>query len=221
MVLSLKLEVKPNNYVLVTNLETQEQIEVTFDFIQRVTKSSLLMLAQHKYYEIIIEADKHWNNIKRFKPGLEEKIIKEIELGELRSITNIRSNVRRQVQEETARKQQKWNEIAAYNKAQRQLREQTIVKQQQWINDDVILQSQQSYNRGLIALEYADYCLKYYYPYNFKEGINQNTTLQINLEYLSQEEQEIIILKKEIQVLREKIAELESVNKSFIYEPCL
>lgn len=171
------------------------------------------MLAQHKYYEIIIEADKHWNNIKRFKPGLEVKIIKEIELEELENIANIRSNVRQQVKEETAEKQQKWNEIAAYNKAQRQLREQTIAKQQQneiAYNNNILLQSQQSYNRGLIALLYANYCLTLDYRYNFKEGINQNETLQINLEYLSEQEQEIITLKKENQALRERIAELEA-----------
>ena len=44
MVFSIKLELKANNYVLVTNLETQEQIEVTLSFVQKVTKSSLIML---------------------------------------------------------------------------------------------------------------------------------------------------------------------------------
>ena len=235
MVLSLKLEVEPNNYVLVTNLETQEQIRVTFDFIQKVTKNSLLMLAQYKCYEIIIEAEKHWNNIKRFKPGLEVNIIKEIELEELESIASIKNNVIKQIREQTAAKQQKWNEIKAYNeiqrqlreekvaKYQRQLREQTIAKQQwnettynkallQYINDDdnILLQSQQSYNKGLTALVYADYCLIHDYRYSFQKGINQNATSQIGLEYLLEKEQEIITLKKENQALREKIAELEA-----------
>lgn len=237
MALSLKLELKSNSHVLVTNFETKEQIEVTLEFIQKITNSSLMMLIQHQYYELIINAEQHWNNLKRFEPGLEVNIIKQIELEEIENIANIRSNVRQQIIEETAAKQQKWNEIAAYKQAQRQLREekiakqqrqlreQTIAKQQKWnevaaynqaqrqcINDDdnVLLQSQQSYNRALIALQYADYCLTHDYRYNSKEGINQNATFQINLEHLLEEEQEIITLKKENQALRKKIAELEA-----------
>ena len=111
MGLSLKLELKPNNYVLVTNLVTEEQIEVTFSFIQKVTKQSLFMLSQYKSYELILEAEKHWNNIRKFQSRKEIEIIKEIELKELEDIANIRSNVRRQVREETAARQQHWHEI--------------------------------------------------------------------------------------------------------------
>jgi hypothetical protein len=201
MTLSLKLELKSNSHVLVTNILTKEQIEVTLDFIQKITKNSLMMLIQHQYYELIINADQHWNNIKRFEPGLEVNIIKKIELEEIENIANIRSNVRQQIIEETAAKQQKWNEIAAYSQTQRQC-----------INDDdnVLLQSQQSYNKALIALLYADYCLIHDYRYHSKEGINQNATRQINLEDLLEEEQEIITLKKENQALRKKKAELET-----------
>ena len=192
MVSSLKLEVKPNNYVLVTNLETQEQIKITFSSLQKVTKSSLSILAQYKYYELILEAEKHWNNILKFQSGKEIETIKEIELEELENIANIKSSVRQQEKEKTVAKQH-WNEIVAYKKAQRQLREakianqqrqlteQAIAKQQKWskitaydkapreyIDDDdyILLQSQQSYNRTLIALEYANYCLKHDYRYN-------------------------------------------------------
>lgn len=177
MALSLKLELKSNSHVLVTNIETKEQKEVTLCFIQKITNSSLMMLIQYQYYELIINADQHWNNIKRFDPKLEEIIAKQ-----------------QQIIEETAAQQQKWNEIAAYNQA--------------LIN--IILQSQQSYNRALIALQYADYCLTHDCRYNFKEGINQNSTFQFNLEHLLEEEQEIIILKKENQALRKKIAQLKT-----------
>ena len=223
MVSSIKLEVKPNNCVLVTNIETQEQIKVTFSFLQKVTKSSLSILAQYKYYELILEAEKHWNNIRKFQSGKEIEIIKKIELEELENIANITSSVRQKEREKTAAKQQHWNEIAAYNKAQRQLREkkiaeqrrqlteQAIAKQQKWNkiaaydqtsreyiedDDDILLQSQQSYNRTLIALEYADYCLKHDYRYKFETSINQNAILQTDLEYLFKQEQEIIDLNK-------------------------
>ena len=80
MGLSLKLEVRANSYVLVTNLITQEQIKVTFYFLQTVTKSSLSTLAQDKHYELILEAEKHWNNISKFQAGKETEILKEIEV---------------------------------------------------------------------------------------------------------------------------------------------
>ena len=136
-----------------------------------------MMLIENKYYELIINADQYWNNIKRFDPELEKIIATQ-----------------QQIKEQAIAKQRKWNEIAASNQAQR----------------NVILKPQQSYNRALIALKYADYCLKHDYRYNSKEGINQNVTFQINLEHLLEVEQEIIILKKENQALRKKIAELEA-----------
>ena len=183
MGLSLKLEVKPNNYVLVTNLQTKEQIEVTFDFIQKATKSSLSMLAQYKCYELILEAEKHWKNISKFQSGKEAETLRAIKLDELEEIANIRSNVRRQITKETVAKQQRWDEIAAYNKAQR-------------------------YNRLSMAIQYADYCLEHDYRYNFKAIINRNTKIEIN-QNLSKDEQ-IIALKRENKALRDKIAELEA-----------
>ena len=75
--------------------------------------------------------------------------------------------------------------------------------------DNILIRSQQSYNRMLIALEYADYCITHDYRYNFPEGINRNTTLKVHLENLSKEK-EIIALKKENKALRERITELEA-----------
>jgi len=230
MVLSLKLELKSNNsHVLVTNLETTEQIEVTFNFVQKIVKSSLNMLIQDKYYEIIIDAKKHWENIKIFEPGLEDEIIKNIKLNEIENIAKIRSGVKEQVRRETAEKQEKWKEVAAYNKTQRELREEKQHQykkklleekqrkiensvyynvQNQYIDDmSICHQSQQSYNRALIALDYANYCLIHDYRYNYQEDIDQNTIPQLNLEYLL--EKELISLIKENQALLKKIAELE------------
>ena len=76
MSLSLKLELKSNNKVLVTNSETQERKEVNLSFLQEITRDSLLMLVQYKYYELIINAGRHWNSLKRF--SAEREKIKEI-----------------------------------------------------------------------------------------------------------------------------------------------
>lgn len=72
MSLSLKLELKANKKVLVTNSETNEQKEVTVAFIQQVTGNSLLMLMQYRYYELLINAEKSWNRIKHFNTQREE-----------------------------------------------------------------------------------------------------------------------------------------------------
>ena len=221
MVLSLKLELKSNYYVLVTNSETKEQIEVTLNFIQKITKDSLSMLCQYKHYELIFGTEGHWNKLKKFKPELETEIIKEIELKEKEIRNNIRSNIRQKVREKTIAKQQHWNEIAAYNKVQKQ-----------WTNDGykVILESKKSYNKALIALEYADYCLKHDYRYNSKEEDKKNVIPQVALKdgskeeqnddkvlsmRMKEQEQKIIALEKENQALRERITELETEYRNF------
>lgn len=78
MSLSLKLELKSGNKVLVTNSETKEQKEVTLSFLQEITGDSLSMLAQYKYYELILNAEKHWNSLRRFNSEIEK--IKEVYL---------------------------------------------------------------------------------------------------------------------------------------------
>jgi hypothetical protein len=165
MALSLILELKSNFHVLVTHSETKEQIEVTLDFIQKVTKSSLSMMGQYKYYELIIEAEKYWNQLKRFHLGREAEMLKEIDLEEEVAKNNIRKNVIQKEREKTIAKQRHWNEIAAYNKIKKQ-----------WTNDGykVILQCKKSYNKALVALHYADYCLKHDYRYNLKEENTNN-----------------------------------------------
>lgn len=72
MSLSLKLELKADNKVLVTNSDTKEQKEVTFSFLQEATGDSLLMLMQYKYYELLINAEKAWNRIKYFNAEREK-----------------------------------------------------------------------------------------------------------------------------------------------------
>ena len=72
MSLSLKLELKSSKKVLVTNSETNQQKEVTLGFLQEITRDSLLMLVQYKYYELIINAERHWNSIQRFNPTTEK-----------------------------------------------------------------------------------------------------------------------------------------------------
>ena len=79
--LSLKLELRDNNQVLVTNLQTNESREVTLRFIQEATHDSLPLLSQSKYYELIINAEKVWQTVQSFNVetekiieiGLEEK----------------------------------------------------------------------------------------------------------------------------------------------------
>lgn len=66
MSFSLKLELKSGNKVIVTNLETNKTQEVTMNFIQKVTGDSLLTLAQYKYYELFINAERVWNRVIRF-----------------------------------------------------------------------------------------------------------------------------------------------------------
>ena len=210
MALSLILELKSNFQVLVTHSETKEQIEVTLDFIQKVTKSSLSMIGQYKYYELIIEAEKHWSKLKRFDPEREAEIIQEIELEDEEIKNSIRKAVIQQEREKTKAKQQHWNEIVTYNRVQKQ-----------WLDDGykVILQSKKSFNKMLAALHYADYCLRYDYRYNSqREDLKLNLTKQIDIKEDSKEkqldillalvkkqQQQIIALQEENQKLRDKI----------------
>ena len=76
MSLSLKLKLKSDKKVLVTNSKTKEQQEVSLVFMQEITRDSLLMLVQYKYYELIINAEQHWNRITKFNPETEK--IKEL-----------------------------------------------------------------------------------------------------------------------------------------------
>lgn len=64
--LSLKLELKLSNQVLVTNSQTGEQKQVTLNFIQKITRDPLYMLVQYRFYELMINASKHWEAIKLF-----------------------------------------------------------------------------------------------------------------------------------------------------------
>ena len=79
MSFSLKLELKFNNKVMVTNLESNEVKEVTLNFIKRVTHDSLMMLAQYKYYELLINTEKVWNQVLNFNSETEKLIQAGIE----------------------------------------------------------------------------------------------------------------------------------------------
>jgi hypothetical protein len=76
MSLTLKLELKPDNQVLVTNLSTNEYKQVIVSFLQEAAADSLMMLFQYKYYELIINAEEVWRKVKCFNSELEK--IKEI-----------------------------------------------------------------------------------------------------------------------------------------------
>lgn len=78
MSLSLKLELLPNNQVLVTNSISQQKKEVTLNFIKQINRNSLDILIQYKYYEVCIDAERVWNQVQYFKPCIEAA--KEIEV---------------------------------------------------------------------------------------------------------------------------------------------
>ncbi|MBE9045612.1 hypothetical protein IQ255_14565 [Pleurocapsales cyanobacterium LEGE 10410] len=73
MSLSLKLELKSDNQVIVTNSLTNESRKVSVSFLQRVTNNSLTMLFQYKYYELIINAEETWRSIECFNSKREEE----------------------------------------------------------------------------------------------------------------------------------------------------
>ena len=78
MSLSLKLELQPNNKVIVTNSFNQESKEVTLNFVQNATRNSLDNLIQYKYYEILVNAEGVWNQVKYFDSSIEAA--KEIDI---------------------------------------------------------------------------------------------------------------------------------------------
>ena len=65
MSFSLKLELKSNNKVIVTNSATNESRKVNLGFIQDASRDPLSMLIQYKYYEIIINSEAVWRRIKQ------------------------------------------------------------------------------------------------------------------------------------------------------------
>lgn len=73
MSLSLKLKLKSDNQVIVTNSLTNESKKVSVSFLQRVANNSLTMLFQYKYYELIINAEETWRSIEFFNPEREEE----------------------------------------------------------------------------------------------------------------------------------------------------
>ncbi len=77
MSLSLKLESKSNNQVLVINPSTNESKEVSVSFLQKAAGDSLTMLFEYKYYELIINAEEIWRKVQCFNSKLEK--IQEID----------------------------------------------------------------------------------------------------------------------------------------------
>ena len=78
MSLSLQLELRPNNKVMVTNSLNRESKEVTLNFIRNATRNSLDNLIQYKYYEIFINPQGIWNQVKYFDSSIEAA--KEIDI---------------------------------------------------------------------------------------------------------------------------------------------
>ena len=78
MSLSLKLELQSNSKVVVTNYINQEKKEVTLNFIQQATRNSLDNLIQYRIYEIFINAQGVWNQVKFFDSSIEAA--KEIDI---------------------------------------------------------------------------------------------------------------------------------------------
>ncbi len=71
MSLSLRLELKSGNKVLVTNSETKEQKTVSLGFLANITGTPLSDLIQYKYYELLINAERYWGSICRRSADLE------------------------------------------------------------------------------------------------------------------------------------------------------
>ena len=78
MSLTLKLELRPNNKVMVTNSLNHQSKEVTLNYVQNATRTSLDNLIQYKYYEILINAERVWNQVKYFDSSIEAA--KEIDI---------------------------------------------------------------------------------------------------------------------------------------------
>ena len=76
--LVLKLKLKNNNDVVVTNSQTGESRIVTMRFIQKAAGDSLLILVQYKYYELLVNTDRIWQKLKQFDRQFEK--IREIEI---------------------------------------------------------------------------------------------------------------------------------------------
>ena len=76
--MSLQLNLDNTNQVTVTNLITQEKKTVALTYIQKITRNSLDILIQYKAYEIIIDAQSVWNQIKYYDSQWEAA--KEIEV---------------------------------------------------------------------------------------------------------------------------------------------
>jgi hypothetical protein len=72
MCLSLKLQLKSNDQVLVINSLTNESKEVKISFLQEAARDSLMMLFQYKYYELIINAEEIWSKVQCFNSELEQ-----------------------------------------------------------------------------------------------------------------------------------------------------
>jgi hypothetical protein len=56
----LKLELKPEKTVLVTNSETKEQREMTFDSLKEKTGDPLLLLLEYKHFDLYYNARSNW-----------------------------------------------------------------------------------------------------------------------------------------------------------------
>jgi hypothetical protein len=84
----LKLELKSDKKVLVTNSETNQKIEVTLGFLQGLTGDAFLLLVQYKYYELYYNAERVWQRVEHFNPDREAIIEIQIQQEFVRIMNN-------------------------------------------------------------------------------------------------------------------------------------
>jgi hypothetical protein len=84
----LKLELKNDKKILVTNSETNQKIEVTLGFLQGLTGDAFLLLVQYKYYELYYNAERVWQRVKQFNPDREAIIEIQIQQEFVRIMNN-------------------------------------------------------------------------------------------------------------------------------------
>lgn len=195
MVLSLKLELKSNNHVLVTNLETKEQRETTLDFVQKITNNTLSTLCQYKYYELIINAQRYWSRIKHFDAQIEAEEVRQINLKYKKIINKKESAVEEDREQDDNLKLQKncHKILTALQYA------------------DYCLEYDNRYNSKEENIKIRQDRLK-------QEQDNYNFVSML----MKEQEQKIIALQTENQVLRRKIVEFRgkyvTTEKAFIIE---
>lgn len=80
MSMYLKLELKDNNQVAVTNSRSHQQITVPLRFIQQQIGASVWGLLEYKYYELFSNTESVWQAVKSYKPKSNHPTFLKIQL---------------------------------------------------------------------------------------------------------------------------------------------